>query len=105
MLAGQGQPRFPMPFAVSPENSFLRSAADYRTALEAAGFTVEKERNRLDAARAYFREQFARMPKDGPPRLGLGILMKGQGPEMFANVMSSYEEGVLAPIELVARAH
>ena len=57
-----------------------------------------------EVARAFFREQAARAGEKGMPLLGIHLLLKGEGPAMFANVVSLYEEGVMAPIELVCRA-
>ena len=104
MLTEQGEPRFPLPFARDPETSFLATLADYRRALHEGGFVIEKGRNRLEVARAFFREQTARAGEKGTPLLGIHLLLKGEGPAMFANVVSLYEEGVLAPVELICRA-
>ncbi len=104
MLTEHGEPRFPLPFAQTPETSFVATIADYRRALHEGGFVIERGRNRLEVARAFFREQAARAGEKGAPLLGIHLLLKGEGPAMFANVVSLYEEGVLAPIELVCRA-
>jgi hypothetical protein len=42
--------------------------------------------------------------KDGPPPLGLHILMGPATPRTLQNVMSTLERGIIAPIELIARA-
>lgn len=104
MLTGGGEPRFPLPFAQAAETSFLGTLADYRQALHEGGFVIEKGRNRLEVARAFFREQAARAAEKGRPQLSIHLLLKGEGPAMFENVVSLYEEGVLAPVELVCRA-
>jgi SAM-dependent methyltransferase len=104
MLTEQGEPRFPLPFAQTAETSFLATLADYRRALHEDGFVIERGHNRLEAARAYFRERAARAAEGEAPVLSLHLLLKGEGPAMFANVVSLYEEGVLAPVELICRA-
>lgn len=104
MLTERGEPRFPLPFAQTAETSFLATIADYRRALHEGGFVIERGRNRVEAARAYFREGAARAAEGEAPVLSIHLLLKGEGPAMFANVVSLYEEGVLAPIELVCRA-
>jgi SAM-dependent methyltransferase len=104
MLTEQGEPRFPLPFAQTAETSFLATLADYRRALHEDGFVIERGHNRLEAARAYFRERAARAAEGEAPVLSLHLLLKGEGPAMFANVVSLYEEGVLAPVELLCRA-
>ena len=104
MLTGEGEPRFPLPFARSAETSFLASLADYRRALHEAGFVIERGRNRLEAAIAYFRARAAAAAESGPPPLSIHLLLKGDGREMLGNVAGLYEEGVLAPIELICRA-
>lgn len=104
MLTGAGEPRFPMPFARTAETSFLATLADYRRALHEGGFVIERGRNRLDAAIAYFRARAAAAAESGPPPLSIHLLLKGDGREMLGNVAGLYEEGVLAPVELICRA-
>jgi MPBQ/MSBQ methyltransferase len=93
-----------LPFAQTAETSFLATLADYRRALHEGGFVIERGRNRLEVARAFFREQAARAGEKGMPLLGIHLLLKGEGSAMFANVVSLYEEDVMAPIEIVCRA-
>jgi ubiquinone/menaquinone biosynthesis C-methylase UbiE len=105
MRTGAGELRFPLHWASSPETSFVVSAAQYRGALEAAGFRVVKERERGDFARTFFREVAARAAEGGEPApLGIHILMKRDVPQKLANVMSGVDAGVIAPIELICRA-
>jgi hypothetical protein len=44
------------------------------------------------------------MAQSGPPILGIQLLMGDKTPIMIANVLAMFQEGVLEPIELFARA-
>lgn len=105
MRADAGDLAFPVPWAASQETSFVASPADYRKALDRARFDVVKERDRRDFAREFFRQTAAKIAAaGGPPPLGLHILMKGDAKAKVANVIANLERGLIAPIELVARA-
>ena len=102
---GEGKLSFPVPWASSPETSFIESAADYRRLLEGAGFAVEKERSRREFAIDFFRRLRAQAAQGGgAPPLGLHILMGASSPEKVANMIDNLEQGLLAPTEIIARA-
>jgi ubiquinone/menaquinone biosynthesis C-methylase UbiE len=103
MRVGDGELRFPVPWSATPETSFVVSPAGYRTALEAAGFDIVKERDRGDFAREFFRQVVARSAENGgPPPLGTHILMKTDVPQKLANIVGNLEAGVMAPVELIS---
>jgi SAM-dependent methyltransferase len=102
---GKGDVGFPLPCALTPETCFIVGAADYRRDLAAAGFEITRERDRLEVARAFFRQEQAHAGNhDGPPPLGPHILLKGDAPRIFANVVQQFDNGVLAPVEFICRA-
>lgn len=104
MRIGSGDVPYPMPWAGAPETSFVEPPETYRRLLRQAGFEIEKERDR----RTFALEMGQRMREDaakhGPPPLTLGILMGPSAPQRLGNVMTSLGDGVLAPIEMIARA-
>jgi ubiquinone/menaquinone biosynthesis C-methylase UbiE len=103
--SGEGELSFPVPWATSPEASFVESAATYRRLLEGAGFAVEKERSRREFAIEFFRQMRARATETGgPPPLGLQILMGASAPQKVANMIDNLERGLIAPTEIVSRA-
>jgi hypothetical protein len=105
MHTGDGELRFPLPWSATPETSFAVSPAQYRTALEAAGFEIVKERDRGDFAREFFRQVVSRSAETGgPPPLGTHILMKTDVPRKLANIVSNLEAGLMAPVEMICRA-
>ena len=105
MRTGDGALTFPMHWSATPETSFVVAPCEYRQALEGAGFEVVKERNRREFAREFFRQVVARIGEmGGPPPLGIHLLMKTQVAEKLANVVEGVEQGVIAPVEMVARA-
>lgn len=95
---------YPMPWAASEETSFVETPTTYRHLLEAAGFTIEAERDRRDFALALGREMRKKAEMQGAPPLGLHIIMGPATPERLRNVMGSLELGLIAPIEMIARA-
>ena len=104
MRTGDGELSFPLHWAAVPETSFVVGVAEYRRALEAAGFEVVKERDRGEFARRFFRQVAARAAEGGPPPLGIHILMKSDIQQKLANIMRNLENGLIAPIEIVCRA-
>ena len=103
--SGAGELSFPVPWATSPEASFVESAATYRRLLEGAGFAVEKERSRREFAIEFFRQMRARAAETGgPPPLGLHILMGTSAPQKVANMIDNLERRLIAPTEIVSRA-
>lgn len=106
MRAGDGALAFPVHWAASADTSFVVSPKEYRRGLEAAGFSIVKERNRADFARGAFEQTAQRIKENGgaPPPLGIHILMKRDFPEKLANVMANIKNGLIAPTELIAEA-
>ena len=104
MLIGDGEIAYPMPWAMSAATSFLETPAAYRALLAAEGFAIEKERNWRDLSLELSRKTQAKTAQHGAPPLGLHILMGLSTPQRIANVIGALEHGVIAPIEIVARA-
>ena len=105
MRMGDGELAFPVHWAASAATSFVAPPADYRRALEDAGFEIVKERSRRDFALDFFRQSAARIKEmGGPPALGIHILMKTDVPQKIANVLANLEKGLIAPTEIISRA-
>ena len=94
---------FPVPWARTPETSFVASVDDYRQALEAAGFRIDHQRDRRQFATEFMQRMMAQSAS-GPPVLGVHILMGEQAPLMLKNVNMGIISGALTPVELVAIA-
>lgn len=103
MLTGQGELRFPLPCASTPELAFFATAAEYRRALETAGFTVICERDHRERACSFFRSTANAAPAPASP-LGVHLLLRDDPHEIFRNVVVMFEDAVLAPIEMICRA-
>jgi len=104
MQMDDGDLIFPVPWASTPEESYLSSPASYRHALETAGFAIQAERNRRDFALDFFKQMQARMAASGgPPPLGLHIVMGELAPTKIGNMLENIGQGRIAPVELIAR--
>jgi ubiquinone/menaquinone biosynthesis C-methylase UbiE len=105
MRMADGELRFPLHWAARSETSFVTTPDEYRRALDAAEFTVSKERNRREFAREAFREAVERAAQGfALPPLGIHILMKTDVAPKLANVVSNLERGLIAPVELICTA-
>jgi ubiquinone/menaquinone biosynthesis C-methylase UbiE len=94
---------FPVPWAKTPETSFVATLEDYRDALQAAGFRVEHERDCRQFA-VEFMQRVMSQSASGPPVLGVHVLMGEQAPLMLKNVNMAIASGTLTPVEIVAIA-
>jgi len=95
---------YPVPWATTAAASAIAPPEVCRTALEAAGFAVEVERNRRAFALDFFRRVRARAAQsDGPPPLGLHLVMGPSAAEKVANMAANVAAGRIAPVELIAR--
>ncbi|MEQ8662717.1 MAG: methyltransferase domain-containing protein, partial [Gammaproteobacteria bacterium] len=103
MRTQPGELAYPVPWASGPAGSALASVAVYRAALEQAGFTILAERNRRDFAVDFFAQLKARAQgSDGPPPLGIHILMGETASRKVANMIENIARDLIAPVELIA---
>jgi SAM-dependent methyltransferase len=102
--AGAGTIRYPVPWALSEETSFVGTREEYREALRKAGFEIVQERGRAAFGIEFTERVIARMAQGGAPGLGLHLLMGEKTPIMIGNILAMMKEGVLEPVELQARA-
>jgi ubiquinone/menaquinone biosynthesis C-methylase UbiE len=104
MHAGAGDLPYPMPWAMTIETSFVETPETYRKLLSAAGFKIEAEENRRAFVLDGVREMRAKIEKDGMPALNQHVLLGPTARERLGNVMAALERGVIAPIQMIARA-
>lgn len=104
MQVGPGEMEYPAPWASSPDQSALASPEDYRAALEAAGFAVEREEDRTGFAQDFFAQlAAAQSAQDGPPPLGLHLIMGEHTGLKVQHMVQNISVGRIAPVEMIAR--
>lgn len=93
---------YPVPWATDASTSFVADIDTHRQTLEAAGFEITEERNRRDFAIEFFTAMQARTKTaDGPPPLGLHLIIGKDTPAKIANIVAAIENGFLAPVEMI----
>lgn len=92
---------FPLPWAESNETSHLTTPEEMRALLGGAGFEVHDVEDRTDIALEFFRQSLA-AAADGPPPLGVHLIMGASAPEKFRNVLINIEAGRIAPVQMIA---
>ena len=99
-----GPIRYPVPWAMSQDTSFVADVIGYRNAMQIAGFRITQERSRRAFAIDFTERTIARMAQTAPPALGLHLLLGDKMPQMAKNILAMMQEGLLEPVELFARA-
>jgi ubiquinone/menaquinone biosynthesis C-methylase UbiE len=95
---------YPMPWAATAETSFVEPPETYRSLLQKAGFEVVKEEDRAAFGLKLFAEMRARAETEGPSPIGMHVLMGPTFQERLGNAVSAIQQGVIAPVEMIARA-
>jgi len=104
MRTGPGDIMFPVPWASTGATSFVADDATYRRLLTEAGFKVVNERERRAYALEFFAKTKARIAETGVPPLGTHIVIGPDFQQKLANLVAVIERGVIAPVEMIARA-
>ena len=94
---------YPVPWATTSETSWLARPEDYRAALDGNGFSVASENNRRAFALEFFKKmKAAGDAADGPPPLGLHILMQQSTAEKIPNMVANLAANRISPVEMIA---
>ncbi len=101
IVAGPTQPiHLPVPWARAEEGSFLLPQVDLRAQIRSLGYAELVWSEETGRARSWFAERTAkRRPDQGPPPLGVHLLLGSQFSEMFANVSRNLDEGRLQVVQ------
>lgn len=104
VLAGPSGPvLFPVPWARTPDTSFLVQPNELRKLLEGAGFTVTEWSDTTEAARAWFVSLAEKIKKEGFPPLGFHVLLGTDFQAMAQNQGRNLQEGRIVLGQVVAR--
>lgn len=104
MKCGEGAVALPVPWATVPEASWLASPAEYKNALQEAGFEIICERNRAKFALEFFADvKASASAAGGPPPLGLSVILGAEARIKIQNLVENIARGTVAPVEIIAR--
>jgi SAM-dependent methyltransferase len=104
ILAGPSGPvLFPVPWARTPDTSFLVRPDELRKLIEETGFTVANWSDTTDAARAWFVALAEKIRKEGLPALGFHVLLGADFQAMAQNQRRNLEEGRIVLAQVVAK--
>lgn len=104
ILAGPSGPvLFPVPWARTPDTSFLVRPEELRKLLEEAGFTIADWSDTTAAARAWFVSLDEKIRKEGLPPLGFHVLLGADFPAMAQNQRRNLEEGRIVLAQVIAK--
>lgn len=104
ILAGPTSPvHFPVPWARTPETSFLVTPDELRRALEQAGFGIVDWADTTDAARKWFASLAEKIAKEGLPPLGFHLLLGPDFKAMAQNQRRNLEQGRIVLAQVVAK--
>lgn len=103
VLAGPtGSALFPVPWARTPDTSFLVQPSELRRLLEDAGFTISEWSDTTEAAHEWFVALAEKIRKEGFPLLGFHLLMGTDFREMAQNQGRNLQERRIVLGQVVA---
>ena len=104
VLAGPSEAvLFPVPWARTPDTSFLVQPNELRRLLEDAGFTIADWSDTTEAAHEWFMALAEKIRKEGFPLLGFHLLMGPDFREMAQNQGKNLQERRIVLGQVVAR--
>ena len=86
---------YPMPWASDESLSFLFESEQMKEILDALGFIHEKTTNQTQLGLAFIEELIKKMKTNGPPKIGLNLLMKASTPIKIKNAFMHLKQGDL----------
>jgi len=101
VVAKEGEPHYPLPWARTEATSFLLTAEATRAAIEPAGFRTLAWQDDTEAAKAWIAQLRASGP---PPSPNLGTVMGPDFAQVAANLGRSLMEGRIAILTAVFEA-
>ncbi|MEM7058173.1 MAG: methyltransferase domain-containing protein [Pseudomonadota bacterium] len=94
---------FPLPWSSVAKTSFVVPPGAYKDAATATGFTLIHERDRAEFAKDFFAEVFESVARDGPPKLGIHLMMGDTAGAKIQNYVKNLDAGRITPVELIFR--
>lgn len=102
IMAGQNSPiHLPVPWARDPSISHLQPPGTVRALISTLGFDELAWVDETPQAADWFRQRPPTMPPEGPPPLGLHLLLGPDFGEMFRNQVRNLQEGRISVIQAV----
>ena len=98
-----GPPFFPVPWAKGPDDSHLASPEETERGLEDVGFEIVEFTDKTDVMVEFYEQARQRMAAEGPPVLGVHVILGEGGRDRLKNSARSVEEKRTVPIEVVCR--
>ena len=90
---GPGPLHYPVPWAEEQSLSYLTPVAQARSLMEGVGLEIAQWHGRDEESIAYFTPIVERLGNEGPPPLGLHLLLGEIGGEKLKNYLRNLEEG------------
>ena len=98
----EGPVHFPVPWARTPETSFLASPDELRALLTGAGFQITDWVDSTEAGKAWFVALAERIQRLGMPPLSFALLMGADFSAMAVNQRRNLEQGRIVLAQVVA---
>jgi len=98
-----GAPHFPVPWAETPDFSFLATPDAIRGTLRAVGFEITDWEDTTPVSYEYFSAAAEKLKTAGPPPIGIHLLMGPTAGAKFENVVRNLAEGRTVVFQAVAR--
>ncbi len=102
-LGEAGEPVYPTPWSDDGTTSFLQTAEAAAAALRAAGFEIISLEDKTAVALEAYRRQREEIAREGPPKLGVHVIMGESAKAKLRNAARNVEEGRTRPIDVVCR--
>ena len=90
--AGGGQVNFPVPWADEPERSFLVTPLELDDILERLCFKNLTTTDETGKGKQFLMDLFEQLKTNGPPQLGLNVLMGNSTKEKLHNILKGLDE-------------
>jgi len=94
--AGNEPLYYPLPWAEESTISHLIEVQEYADLIKETGFKEIKTTDKTERSINFFRETFDRLVKEGPPKVGLNLLMKETAVEKLKNLLRNLTENKAA---------